>query len=86
MFFFCENIRECVKKSGYFTVRLTVSVYPPSLTVFVNFFCVFFILDYDSMCAETDFTQEKVNFHPTTGIPDFSSYCCSSHSGWIFLK
>ena len=28
------------------------------------------------MCSETDFTQEKVNFHATTGIPNSSSYCC----------
>ena len=28
------------------------------------------------MCSDTDFTQEKVNFHLTTGIPNFSSYCC----------
>ena len=24
---------------------------------------VLFILDYDSMCSETDYAQEKVNFH-----------------------
>ena len=58
---------------------------PPFSQLFVNFFGVFFILDYDSMCSETDFT-EKVNFHATTEISNFSSYCCSSHSGWIFLK
>ena len=28
------------------------------------------------MCSETYFTQEKVNFHATTGIPNSSSYCC----------
>ena len=28
------------------------------------------------VCSETDFTQEKGNFHPTTGIPNFSSHCC----------
>ena len=27
------------------------------------------------MCSETDFTQEKVNFHATSGIPNSSSYC-----------
>ena len=26
------------------------------------------------MCSETDFTQEKVNFHATTGISNSSSY------------
>ena len=54
------------KKPGYFTVRLTVSVYPPTpyRQFFVKtFFGVFFILDYDSMCSETDYAQEKVNFH-----------------------
>ena len=25
--------------------------------------------------SKTDFTQEKVNFHATTGIPNSSSYC-----------
>ena len=66
------------KKSGYFRDRLTVSVNPPPLTVSFlwNFFDVFFILDYDSMCSKKDFTQEKVNFHATTGIPNYSSYCC----------
>ena len=33
------------------------------------------------MCYETDFTQEKVNFHATTEIPNSSSYyCCLSLS------
>ena len=35
--------REVVKKNGYFTVRLTVSVYPPPppySQLFVSFFCV----------------------------------------------
>ena len=27
------------------------------------------------MCSETDITEEKVNFHATTGIPNSSSYC-----------
>ena len=40
----------------------------------MNFFCVcfFFILEYDSMCFETDFTQEKSHFHPTARIPNSS--------------
>ena len=60
--FFCVFYWEGVKKSGYFTVRLTVSDYPtPPLTVSFlwNFFGVFFILEYDSMCSEMDFTPEK---------------------------
>ena len=44
-----------------------------SVQLFVNFFLVcFFILDYDSMCFETDFTQEKSHFHPTSRIPHSS--------------
>ena len=38
-----------------------------------------FILDYDYMCSETDFTQEKVNFHATTGIPNSSSAAALWH-------
>ena len=36
------------------------------------FFCVFLIIDYDYVCSETDFTQEKSNFHPTSRIPSSS--------------
>ena len=54
--------------------------------LFVIFFCSFCTLHYDNRCSETDFTKEKVNSHAITGIPNSSSYCCSSHSGWIFLK
>ena len=33
---------------------------PPLRSAFCEFFCVcFFILDYDSMCSEMDFTPEK---------------------------
>ena len=84
--FFKGKVREGVKKPRYFTVRLTISIYPgpappPSYgQLFVN---IFSILVYDSMCSETDFTQEEVNFYATTGIPNSSSCCCSSHSGWI---
>ena len=46
------------KKPGYFTVRLTVSVYPPYGQLFMTFF-VFFILAYDARCSEMDFTPEK---------------------------
>ena len=41
--------------------------------LFVIFFGVLLTLHYDYMCSETDFTQEKVNFHATFGIPNFSS-------------
>ena len=46
-------------------VRLTKSVYHPSLMASflrVVFFCALFILDFDSMCSERDFTQKKVIF------------------------
>ena len=80
---FTSKIREGVKNE-HFTVRLTVSVYHPPITVSFlwNFFlCVLLTWYYDYVCSETDFTQEKVNFHVTTGLPNSSSYCCSSHSG-----
>ena len=32
-YYYCRGLRQGVKKSGYFTVRLTVSVPPPPLTV-----------------------------------------------------
>ena len=47
---------------------------PPPLygQFFANFFGVFLILDYDYMCSETDFTQEKSHFHPTSSVPNSS--------------
>ena len=50
------------KISAYFTVRLTVRVNPrppAPYSQFFVFFVFFFILDYDSMCSEMDFTLEK---------------------------
>ena len=41
--------------------KRTVSVYPTPPHR-VSFLLMFFILDYDSMCSETDFTQEKSIF------------------------
>ena len=56
-------LREVVKKNGYFTNRLTVSIYPPPSLLWSAFceilFAMFSILDYDSMCSEMDFTPEK---------------------------
>ena len=40
------------------------------------FFGILLSLHFDYMCSETDFTHEKGNFYPTTGIPDSSSYWC----------
>ena len=47
-------------------LRSSLGTYLP-LPLLWSAFCeiflgVFFILDYDSMFSETDFTQEKVNF------------------------
>ena len=85
--FFVILFRPLVKKNECFTVRLTVSVdLPPYGQLFVNFLGVILTWYYNYMCSETDFTQEKINFHATTENPNSSSYCCSSHSGWIFLK
>ena len=57
---------------------LTVSVDPPAPNsqLFVIFLGVRLALYYDYICSETYFTQEKVNFHATTGIPNSSSYYC----------
>ena len=62
------------QKNGQFTVRLTVSIYPPHplRSAFCDFLCVFFILDYDSMCSERDFTQEKSHFQTTSSLPKSS--------------
>ena len=38
------------------------------------FFGMFLTLDYDHMCSEKDFTQEKGHFHPTSRIPNLSMY------------
>ena len=59
--FFASSIGKASKKPGYFTVRLTVSDYPtPPLKVsFLWIFWCVFILEYDSMCSEMDFTPEK---------------------------
>ena len=41
-------------------------------SAFCEYFWVFLTLDYDYTCSETDFTQEKSHFHPTTRIPNSS--------------
>ena len=58
-----NNYRRYVrrKKTGYFTVRLTISVHPPAPygQLFVIFCGVLFTLYCDYMCSETDFTQKN---------------------------
>ena len=69
------NFRGVIEKNGLFTDRLTVRVDPPPplpSSFFVHFFGVCLTLDYDYMCSETDLTQEKSHFHPTTRIPNSS--------------
>ena len=56
-------------------VRLIVRVNPapPYGQLFV-ILRVFFTLDYEYVCPETDFTQEKSHVHPTTKIT-IPPYC-----------
>ena len=45
------------KKRKYFMLRLTISVHPPLQSAFCENICgCFFILNYDSICSEMDFT------------------------------
>ena len=65
-------IRRLVTKKQIFYVQADRKSWPPLYDqLFVIFLLVFFWPDY--MCSETDFTQEKVNFHATFGIPNSSS-------------
>ena len=62
-------------------VRLTASVYhhPPLFpSAFCDFFGVFLNLDYDYMCSETDFAQEKVIFIQLRKSPFLLTACCYS--------
>ena len=80
-----EYVKATRKKNGYLTV--SVAPRPPLRSAFCDFyFGVLLALSYDYMFSDTDFAQEKVNFNATTGNHNSSSYCCSSHSGWLFLK
>ena len=45
---------------------------PPYGQSFMNFFGVCLTLDYDYMCSETYFTQEKSHYHPPSKIPNSS--------------
>ena len=59
-----SDLSEALKKRIFYgqADRKGFPPLPPYDQLFVNFFMCFFILDYDSMCSETDFSQEKVNF------------------------
>ena len=74
----CTTPRKWCKngvKNGYFTVVSVVSVdhhhHPPTLrsVFFVLFLVVCLTPDNEHLCSETDFTQEKGDFHPITRIP-----------------
>ena len=56
--------------------------FPPPLTVsfLLIFWVCFFILEYDSMCSETDFTQEKSHFQRTSRIPNSSLLFAAARS------
>ena len=61
------KLREGVKKRTFNRKRLP---HPTYGQLFMIFFVVL-ILDYDYMCSESDFTQEKRHFHPTFRILKF---------------
>ena len=50
----------------------------PIWPAFRDFFGVRLTLEYDFMCWEADFTQEKNNFHPTKKSPFLLTACCCS--------
>ena len=92
------RIFRCASISWFQVVRksvIDIFLQLAHLRVFQSYLGVFLTLYYDYMCSETDFTQEIVDFHVTTGIPNSSSYCCSdryfwnssshSHNVWLFL-
>ena len=82
-----KTIWEGVKKRTFYGQadhkRLPATPPTPCDKLFVNF-RVFFILDYEYMCSETDFTQEKSHFHPTSKIPNSSFLFAAalSQNGW----
>ena len=79
--FFRTLLREGVKKRIFYGQADRKHSPPPYGQLFVKFFWgVFFILDYDSMCSETDFTQEKSHFHPTSSIPNSSLLFAAAQS------
>ena len=60
------------RKISVFTVRLTIRVAtpPPLQSAFgEHIFGVFLTLDYDYVCSEKHFTQQKGHFQPTFRSP-----------------
>ena len=74
LFDFFNFLRRLVKKTDILPDRKRC---PPPLygQLFVIFWCSFDLLLLLYVFRK-DFTQVKVNFHATTGIPNSSSYCC----------
>ena len=64
-------------KKWYFTVSAPP---PPPPLIYGQFFvivwCSFDLILWLYVFWIRFYTQEKVNFHPTTAIPNSSSYCC----------
>ena len=67
LFQFGSLIKRGVKNILFYGQAVYPTSSPPPLMVsFLWFFCVLLTFCYGYMCSETDFTQEQVNFHPTT--------------------
>ena len=49
---------------------MTVRIDPAPFGQLSVIFFVRLALDYDYMCLDTDFTQQKGHFHPITRIPN----------------
>ena len=65
------------------TVRVdTPAPHPPYGQLFVIFLGVRLAFEYDYMCSETNFTQEKSHFYPTTKITILPFACCCSVTKW----
>ena len=71
--------REAVKKNGYFTVRLTVSVYPPPSygQLFVNLFlCVFYLRLWFSVLWNGFYTRKVIFIQLQEFLtPPYCRYC-----------
>ena len=58
--------------SAQLRLQVREGVIKPDICVYsltVSFSLCFFIFEYDYMCSETDFLQEKSHFHTTSRIP-----------------
>ena len=61
------------REKWYFFGQADRKGWPPTHSPYSSwFFCARLTWEYDYMCSETDFTQEKSHFHPTARIPNSS--------------